>query len=1076
MSKFLITCFAAVFALYAYAQEKTVTGKVTSLADGSPLPGVNLVVKGTNKGTVTEADGNYSVSVTDANSTLVFSFIGFQTLEVAVGERTIVDVQLALDVKQLSEVVVTAQGIQRERKALGYASTTIASTDLANKPETDVGRALQGRTPGLQILNSSGLAGSGTKINIRGISSVSGNTQPLWVVDGVPINTSTNDSNTDFRDGMVAPNRFIDIDPNNIESINILRGLSATTLYGSLGRNGVILVTTKAGSSNKQLNKFEASVSQSYFVVEAIVPEFQNKWANGFDGDYGEFFSNWGRVFSDQTPPGPPHPYFEHRNLFPEITEFNQPGNTAAAPNQATYVPKAYPNNVKDFFTKGSAVNTSINLGMRTEAASVNFNYSHLDESGFIENNRIKRDNIALGGTTKLTNKLTLSSVFNFVRTDFKTPPTGAGQGSNSVGGPSVFASLFYVPRNIDLMGWPYENPNTHSSIYYRNGNDITNPRWLLYNSQQTSLTNRFFSNISFNYDITDWMKVSYRLGYDTYSEKQTYWLNKGSVGYPSDIGLLSNGLYRSVTANNSIIDHTLMGTVQRDISNDIDFTGIVGFNSRTDNYEQSGLESSGQAKYGLIEHRNFAATTSRDFRGNNLNSISSRTWVGTYFDAGFGFKNFLYLNVTGRNDWASTHEKKYRSLFYPGVSASFIPTVAFPELASNVLDFLKVRMAYGTSANFADPYNTRPYLAVNSQASQDVLGNVITMSVPIILANPDLKPELQSELEFGIESQVLDSRGKIDLSIYRRLAKDQIIDRTLDPSTGYNSTLINAGEISNRGVEMGLTVTPIKRKNGLTWDLRANFTKNVSKVESLPEGSKEILISGFTNLGNFAVEGQPFNVIKGTYVNRNENGDFLVTENGDWSISDDIGIIGDPNPKWLGSLISTLQYKGITFGFQWDYVHGGQVFSYTATTMIGRGVAKDLEDFDPGLPLVLPGVKEEDGSPNDMPITTSGAFFSNTILGGGASDRGIFDATRIRFREISLGYDLPANILSKVKLRGANISLVGNNLWYRAINAPKYAKADFDRTAFGVGNGSGFDFLGGPSAKRYGVNLRLTF
>jgi TonB-dependent SusC/RagA subfamily outer membrane receptor len=423
MKKFLLTCFALALALYSIAQERAISGKVTSAEDGSDLPGVNVVVKGTTNGAVTDVEGRFNLNVTANDQTLVFSFIGLQTMEVAIGERTIVDVQLTLDVTQLSEVVVTAQGVQRETKALGFATTTISSELLAEKPETDVGRALQGRTPGLQILNSSGLAGSGSRVNIRGNSSITGDTQPLWVVDGVPINTSSNDLNANFRDGQVAPTRFLDIDPNNIESISILRGLSATTTYGSQGRNGVILVTTKTGAKGQKQNKFQGSVSQSYFITEAVVPEYQNKWANGFDGAYGEFFSNWGSLFNGE-PSGVSHPYYEHRSLFPDRPEFAQSGT-----DNGGYIPVASPNNVKNFFRKGASSTTSINFGASNAFGSFNFSYSHLDEKGFVENNEVKRDNFSLGGNAKLTNKLTLSSTFNFVRTDFQTPPSAAGTG-----------------------------------------------------------------------------------------------------------------------------------------------------------------------------------------------------------------------------------------------------------------------------------------------------------------------------------------------------------------------------------------------------------------------------------------------------------------------------------------------------------------------------------------------------------------------------------------------------------------------------------------------------------------------
>lgn len=1073
MRKFLLTWVALAFVLCANAQERSVSGKVTSTDDGSPLPGVNVVVKGTTTGTVTDADGKYSVSVPNGDDILVFTFIGLQTQEVAIANRSIVDVLLNMDVQELSEIVVTAQGVQRETKALGFATTTISAEALAEKPETDVGRALQGRTPGLQILNSSGLAGSGSRINIRGNSSITGDTQPLWVVDGVPINTSSNDINSSFRDGQVAPTRFLDIDPNNIESISVLRGLSATTTYGSQGRNGVILVTTKTGSRG-QKQKFQGSVSQSYFISEAILPEYQNKWANGFDGAYGEFFSNWGSLFDGQGT-GVRHPYYEHRNTFPQFPEFAQAGT-----DNGGYVPVAQPNNVKDFFQKGASSTTSVNLGASNEFGNMAFSYSHLNDKGFVKNNGVIRDNFSLGGSAKLTKKLTLSSTFNFVRTDFRTPPSAGGQGSNSIGGPSIFANLFYTPRNIDLTNWPWENPVTHESVYYRNNNSITNPRWLLANSMQTSVTNRFFSSSNINYKITDWLDVTYRLGLDTYSDNQTYWINKGGVGFDSN---LTPGAYRATTSNNTIYDHSFLASVNKDLSPNLDLTGLVGVNYRSNSYQQTGLESLGQVVYGKIEHRNFTSTQAKDFRGNNLNYVENSSIQGMFFDATLGYKEFLYVNLAGRYDWTSTLEIANRKLLYPGASIAFIPTAAFPNFNSEALDFLKVRFAYGSSANFATPYLTRPSLDLNAQARIDNLGNVVTSSLQSLLANKNLKPELLTETEFGVESKLFENRVRLDLSYYNRVANNQIIERPLDPSTGYNSVYINAGTIQNKGIEMSLGGSIIKTGNW-DWDVTLNFTKNKSLVKELPEGSKEILVNGFTNLGNFAIEGEPLNVIKGTYVEKSPDGELIINEQGDYKRADEIGIIANPNPDWLGSVITNVSWKGITFGMQWDYVQGGQTYSFTAAAMVGRGVGKDLEAFDPTLPLILPGVLEEtDGSgtvtgyrPNDIPLTTSGVFYGNTIIGGSPDDRGVYDATRIRFREISLGYNIPKSVTTRMRLNGINVSLVGNNLWFRALNAPKYSRADFDRTAFGANNGAGFDYLGGPSARKYGINVKLTF
>ncbi len=1075
MKKFLLLCFSFVFVLSAWAQERVISGRVSSIEDGSALPGVNVVVKGTTNGTVTDAEGRYTLSVPASGGNLVFSFIGLKTEEISIGDRSVVDVALGLDVQQLSEVVVTAQGIQREQKALGFAQTTISSALLNNKPETDIGRALQGRTPGLQILNSSGMAGSGSRINIRGNSSISGDTQPLWVVDGVPINTSTNDINKDFQDGQTSPTRFLDIDPNNIESMSILRGLSATTLYGSQGRNGVILITTKTGSGKGQKNKLDGSVSQSYYVVEAFVPEYQNKWANGFDGAYGEFFSNWGALMNG-VPTGVRHPYYEHRNLFPQFPEFQQDAVTNGG-----YIPTPAPNNVKDFFQKGNSKTTSLSLGSRSDKASLSFAYSHLDEEGFVKYNNLKRDNFSLGGNAKLTDKLTFQGTFNFVVTDQTTPPTAAGGGSNSFGQPSIWANLFYVPRNIDLMNWPFENPVDFSNIYYRNGGDIANPRWVLKNSRQTNKVNRFFSSSSLNYDITDWLKVTYRLGYDTYSEAQSFWVNKG--GGNGVTATLSPGAYRSVNGTNTIVDQSFMASLNKNISEDLNVTAVLGYNYRSNKYSQNGLESLGQVVYGFLEHRNFTTTLPRDWRGNNLNYKENSAISGVFVDGNVGYKNMLYVNLSARNDWSSVLQQNNRSQFYPGASVSFIPTAAFPNLAPDVLDFLKVRAAYGTSANFGRSYNTSPYLFINSQTRVDALGNVITSGLPSRLANPNLGPELLKETEFGLEANLLNNRIKTNISYYNRTAEDQIIDRPLDPSTGYSITSINAGTIVNKGWEGAFTFTPIKTSDW-TWDITANYTRNRSLVEKLPEGSKTILVNGFSNRGNFAIEGKPLNVIQGTYVEKAPDGQLIINESGNYKQANEIGIIANPNPDWLGSVISNLSWKSLSLSVQVDYVHGGQMFSYTAATMVGRGVGKDLENFDPTLPLVLPGVREiKDGSgnvtgytPNTIPLTTAGVFFGNTIIGGSPDDRGVYDATRVRLRDVTLAYSLPASITSKLKVSGINIALTGNNMWYRAINAPKYSKADFDRTAFGANNGAGFDYLGGPSAKRYGLNVKITF
>ncbi len=638
-----------------------------------------------------------------------------------------------------------------------------------------------------------------------------------------------------------------------------------------------------------------------------------------------------------------------------------------------------------------------------------------------------------------------------------------------------------FVPRNIDLMGWPWENPVDHTSVYYRDSKGITNPRWLLQNARQTNTTNRFISNTSFNYKLNSWLNATYRLGLDTYTEFQRYWNNKsGDAGFA---GALTPGAYRTVTGFSTVIDQSFMLNFNKNVTPDINISGVAGYNYRKNTYRQEGLESLGQVVFGLLEHRNFTNTNPRDWRGTQLNYTQNSVIQGVYLDANVAYKNMLYVGLAGRNDWTSVLEKANNHKFYPSGSIAFLPTAAFPNFASAVLDFLKLRVAYGTSANFGTPYNTRPYLTLNAQSRVDGLGNVVASQLPSLLANPNLKPELLTEAEFGVEAQLFERRIKFNASYYDRNAKDQIIARSMDYSTGFGSTYINAGNIQNKGFELSATVTPI-RSGDWNWDITANYTRNKSLVAKLPDGSKSILTNGFTNLGNFAIEGQPLNVIQGTYVPKAPDGQLIVTSTGSYDISNDIGIIANPNPKWFGSALTSLSWKSLTFGMQWDYVAGGQIFSYSAATMIGRGVAKDLESFDPTLPMILPGViAQTDASgavtgytPNTLPLTTAGVFFGNTIIGGSASDRGVYDATRIRFREVSLSYTLPKAWMGKLKLRSVNISAVGNNLWWKALNAPKYAKADFDRTAYGSQNGAGFDYLGGPSARRYGINIKINF
>ena len=606
MRKFLLVLFSCAFVLSSWAQERTISGKVSSQDDGSGLPGVNVLLKGTSNGTVTDVEGNYKLAVPSSGGRLVFSFIGFTTEEVEIGERTVVDAGLTTDIRQLTEVVVTAQAIQQDKRALGYSVTSISGNVVAQKPEGDLARLLQGKIPGVNITSTGGVSGTGTNIIIRGYTTITGNKQPLWIVDGVPFNSNTNAQGNFLSGNQATPSRFLDLDPNNIERIDVLKGLSAAVLYGEQGRNGVMIVTTK--NARKKKEKFEVNLNQSYYVTQiASAPELQNNYGNGFDQNWGFFFSNWGPKFGAiGTRDSIPHPLSNApaaiRNQFPEFLGKN-----------VKY--QAFPNNVKGFFKDGFSSNTSINVNGSSENMSYNASVSYLEDEGFIPNNTLRKLNFGLGFNANVTPKFTVSTSFNYAGTDQATPPISAGNGSGTAGsGVSIFADVFYTPRNIDLMGLPFETPVTHQSAYYRAGNDIQNPRWTAKYTLSTNDVKRFFGRTSFSYKLMEGLEITYRVGLDTYTEYQQYMVNKGG---PQNI----NGLYRTVTAQNTIWNHDVFVSYNHSLNQDFSLNFVVGLNNRRDLYTQDGQESAQQVVFGFMNHSNFLTHSNvNSFVGSNMN------------------------------------------------------------------------------------------------------------------------------------------------------------------------------------------------------------------------------------------------------------------------------------------------------------------------------------------------------------------------------------------------------------------------------------------------------------------------
>lgn len=1063
----------------AFSQGKKISGTVTDQS-GLPLPGATVLVKDTTNGTSTDFDGNYSINA-NQGETLVISFVGYTTKEVVIGASNTIDVQLNESAEALDEVIVTAQGIKREKKALGYAVTTVGSEELEQKPEGDVARVLNGKSAGVQIVQQNGLSGSGTNIIIRGLSSFSSSNQALFIVDGVPFSTDTNSSGrqgdrNDFVNGNNGSSRFLDLDPNSIESISVLKGLAASTLYGSEGRNGVILITTKAGTAGSNAKKkTDITIGTSYFATDiASLPDYQNAYGNGFDQAFGWFFSNWGPSFNKDGVAGWGNsPAIDANGTLPH------PYSTASP---ATGIPQAFPefqgvryqwkpyNSVKDFFRTGGASSISINVkGISDDAnISYNVNYGHLDDKGFTPGNTLTRNTLGIGGQAKLDNKITVKGALNFADTKFISPPVALSQGNGATGtGSSIFGDLWFTPRSIDIQGLPYQNPITGGSVYYRQDNTIQHPLWTLNNSQTSQITDRVFGNTSINYEINKNLNITYRVGLDIYNEDNINYQNKGGINSNSGDVRLASGIYETWINKNTIWDHNISLTGDYSLSEKIGLTFNLGGTTRREVFKQSGTASDGQQVFGVLKHFNF-------LNQNEIESFAERNIDGIYGQAELDYDNFLFLTVAGRNDWVSNFASQNRSVFYPSTSISFLPTAVFEEIKSqNGINYLKLRLGYGTSANFGDlGYPIANTLFLDTSDFQNGGVNVVSNTTGQILGNPNLKPELLKEYEAGLEGRFFDNRINLDLSVYKRITEDLIISRPLDPATGYSSTRTNVGEIQNKGLELDLGYDIIRNDNdGFNWTANLNFNTYKSEVTDLGLDTELVVYSGFSNLGNAAIEGEPLGVIYGTRVQRDANGTPVIGSDGFYVQDSEDGIIGDPNPDWVTNVRNSFSYKNFTLGFQFNYTHGGDIYSSTIATLLGRGLI--TETIDRENTYIIPGV-DANGNPNNVQINNSDYYFSNVLFG--PSELQVYDASTIRLQEASLSYSLPNKHLEKTPFGSLSLTVSGSNLWYRAINTPKGAKLDPNTSGTGIGNGFGFDYLNGPSARRYGFSLKATF
>ena len=1059
--------------------QKTVTG-VVSDSDGLPLPGATVLVQGTTTGVTTDFDGNFSINVAEGQ-TLEFSFVGYETAAIAVGAGNVINVTLSLGT-QLEEVIVTSLGITREKRALGYAVSEVDNTQIENRASGDVARVLSGKASGVQVTNQGGISGSGTSVIIRGLSTFSSSNQPLFVVDGVPFQSDTNAMGS-FTSGNNGSSRFLDLDPNNIESVNVLKGLAAATLYGSQGRNGVILITTKSGTTGAgtRAQKNEVTVNTSYFTNElAMKPDFQMQYGNGFNQNFGWFFSNWGPSFDEEGPAGwgrqsaingtvsgqpgfLKHPYnsnlnarFLSRDLLPLL----------GLSMDSLWEWKPY-DSVGDLFQPGEIVNTNINFRGQSDDGKVsyNVNYGNLDDKGFTPGNTLRRNALSFGGRAVLSNKITVSGTLNYTATDFKTPPIAAAYSSGSSDS-SLYGNVFYTPRSIGIAQLPYAHPITGASIYYRSSNGIQHPLWTVNNTGDAQMTHRVFGGVSAQYDISDNLNLRYSYGYDVYSEDNTSYQNKG--GQDGNLEVQS-GLYEKWNNTSTIFNHQVTINGDFELDDDWSVTFNAGAESVGREYDRNGVRSTGQNVFNVLRHYNFNSQEEIEF-------YSRRNVLGVFAQAAFDYQDYLYFTLASRTDWVSNLSEENRSITYPSASISFVPTSVL-DFGNLPIDFLKVRASYGTSATYPGGYPIASTLSLNTKDFKVDGVEVITNTTGSQLGNTGLKPELLAELEFGLEANLFDNRLSAEISYFDRQTTDLIITQPLDPSTGYTSTRTNIGEISATGWEVDLNADWI-RGDKFNWNTSINYTTNQAIVEDLGQNTDQIVYAGFSTRGNAAIPGLPLTSMIGTSVARDDSGRPLVDASGSYRTNNDTNyktnkyaLIGDSNPDFIANIGNTITYGNLSLNVLFNASIGGDMYSSFIMTLLGRGITTDTLDRE--LPYILPGVLA-DGSPNNKMIDNATTYFGNLILGG--DELRTWDASVLRLSEVSLTYDIPSSWLDKTPFGAASISAQGFNLWYDAYNTPDGINYDPNIAGLGVGNGSGFEYFNGVSARRYGVSLKLTF
>ncbi len=1044
-----------------YAQsDMVVSGVVKDSETGEGIPGVNVIIKGTAVGTATGIMGDYSLQIEDPEAVLIFSNIGFGTQEIKVGTQSVIDITLTPDTKQLNEVVVTALGVKKDERALGYSVQQVKTKGLDQAKETNIVNALTGKIAGVQINNSSGNIGGSSRITIRGINSISGNNQPLFVVDGTPIDNSNFNSvdQSSGNGGRDYGNAAQDINPDDIEAISVLKGPSAAALYGSRASNGVILITTKSGQKGKGIG---ISVNSStMFSKVNLLPDMQNEYGGGFSLDFEEVLdpldgkiykvantnanNSWGPRFD-----GTPVRHWD--SMYP-----GEPTYGEVRPWQAT------PNNIRDFFETGVSLSNNISFTGGTEKSAFRLSYTNLHQKGVFPNSSIDRNTFTASASTDLTDKLTVGLRANFVRTEgIGRPATGDWSPERPVNVMTYWYA--WTQRQIDParlrrykseryphMTWNVAGLGKHTQQSYNN-----NPYFTLYESYNNDLRNRVFGNIYLTYDILPELTFSMFARTDFYTDRRE---DRAAIG-----GYLPNA-YEEGIYEFSEDNYEFLFQYDKDLSPNFSLMANFGGNLRLNK-----LQYNFSRTQGGLSVPNFYNLEASVERPTMTDFTSEKQVQSLYGSVNLGYKDFIFLEGSLRNDWSSTLPAGNNSYQYPAVSTSFV----FSNLLTgfNVLSFGKVRAGWAQVGNDTDPYR----LAITYQA-EDAYGNSPAYTVPNILNNSDLKPELTSNFEAGIDLRFLENRLGVDFTYYYNVTTDQILPLSVSKTTGYESIIVNAGKLENKGVELMIYGTPIKTAN-FSWELTVNVARNRNKVLELAEGQDTYEVGSREGNSINAKVGEPYGTIIGpTGVFDEETGKPIVDENGLYLRAPG-QVIGNIMPDYTGGFSSTFNYKGISLNALIDFQIGGE--AWIETIQNGKANGQFIESVgnnENGVPLRNPvseggGVKPDavtiNGEPNTVFVEAQDYFKQFYSLDGFA----VFDMSYAKLRQVMLGYTFPKKFYENIPIESLQISFVARNIGLLYKNVPHIDPAEI---GIGSDNVQGLEGASLPAPRTLGFNLNF--